>query len=106
MSDLFVMRRANGDLFTEQVGGRPVVPAWKGLEALARYKERNPELLIFLPKRLDQPVVDRLTKSETPTELLLFSGDDPDADLEDGVAISLEDALSMNDHRTEAARAE
>ena len=42
MSELFVMRRANGDLFTQEINGKLVIPVWSGRDAVARYKERNP----------------------------------------------------------------
>jgi hypothetical protein len=54
MSEMYVMRRANGDLFTEEIEGRLLIPVWSSRETVARYKERNPKLINFLPARLDQ----------------------------------------------------
>src|SRR5215216_2359308 len=94
MSDVFVMRRANGDLFTEEINGRLRIPVWKSEEAVARYRERNPELITFLPMRLSRPSIKKAVSglgSVGVTEFFLISEDDPDADLTDGKPISLEE---------------
>ena len=97
MSEMFVMRRANGDLFTEQMNGRMRIPVWSSEEALARYKERNPELMIFLPTRLTNALVDKIRSGpvrEGGAEFLLLDEDDPDANLDDGKPIPLEEIFS------------
>jgi hypothetical protein len=94
MRDTHVLRRANGDLFTEEVGGRLYVPVWSSEEAALRYKERNPELLTFFPVRLDRRLMRRITSGggrEATTEFFLLSDDDPDADLYDGRPVSIEE---------------
>ncbi len=94
MRDTHVLRRANGDLFTEEVGGRLYVPVWSSGEAALRYKERNPKLLIFFPVRLDRRLIKRLASEfggEGSVGFFLLSDDDPDADLSDGRPISLEE---------------
>ncbi|HSE38915.1 MAG TPA: hypothetical protein VLG74_16560, partial [Blastocatellia bacterium] len=60
MSEMFVMRRADGEPFTEEINGERVVPLWSSEDALARYKERNPELLTFLPTRLTPSLLNRI----------------------------------------------
>ena len=94
MSELFVMRRANGDLFTEEINGEPVIPVWSGRDAIARYKERNPELMIFLPARLDRSTMKKVASwrgAEGTTRFFLLSDDAPDAYLDEGRLIALEE---------------
>jgi hypothetical protein len=101
MSEMFVMRRANGDLFTETVGGRLGVPVWSSEEALERYKERNPELMTFLPTRLTRSLSNRIGSglgSEGASEFFLLAEDDPDADLDDGRSISREEIFSEGEY--------
>ena len=94
MSELFVMRRANGDLFTEEINGKLVIPVWSGRDAVARYKERNPALMIFLPARLDRSTMKKVTNgrgTEGTTQFFLLSDDAPDAYLDEGRLITLEE---------------
>ena len=93
MSEMFVMRRADGDLFTEEIDGKLIVPLWSSEDALARYKERNPELMTFLPARLTRSLLNRIGSGlagKGTTGFFLLAEDDPDADLDDGRPISLE----------------
>jgi hypothetical protein len=93
MSEMFVMRRADGELFTEEINGKWIVPLWSGEDAPARYKERNPELLTFLPARLTRPMLNRIRSGLVGagiTGFFLLADDDPDADLDEGSPISLE----------------
>jgi hypothetical protein len=94
MSELFVMRRANGNLFTREINGKLVIPVWSSRDAIARYKERNPELMIFLPARLDRSTINRVTSglgTEGTTQFFLLSEDAPDAYLDEGRLITLEE---------------
>jgi hypothetical protein len=106
MGDVYVMRRANGDLFTEEINGRLRIPVWTSEEAVARYRERNPELLTFLPARLNRPLISRIKSglgSESTTEFLLLSEDDPDADLTDGRPLSLDEIFPDGEHASQPA---
>jgi hypothetical protein len=106
MGYVFVMRRANGDLFTEEVNGRLRIPVWRSEEEVARHRERNPELLTFLPARLTRPLIRRITTalgSEGTTEFFLLSEDDPDADLTDGRPISLDEIFPEGEHTSQPA---
>ena len=60
MSELFVMRRADGHFFTEEINGRLRLPIWSGEEAALRYRERNPELGVFLPQRFSRVLLEKL----------------------------------------------
>ena len=96
MSELFMMRRANGDLFTEEINGELVIPVWSGKDAVARYKERNPELRIFLPARLDRTTMRRVESgrgAEGTTRFFLLSDDAPDAYLDEGRLIAPEEVF-------------
>lgn len=107
MSDAYVMRRANGDLFTEEINGRRHIPVWKSEGAAERYRERNPELLTFLPLRLSRPLMKKITSglgNEGTTEFFLLSEDDPDADLTDGVPVSLEEIFPEGENTSQPAQ--
>ena len=56
---MYLMKRANGDLFTLTVGGNEYVAVWPNEFAARRYKARNPELLVYLPARIDRALVER-----------------------------------------------
>lgn len=91
MNEVFVMRRANGTLFTEEIRGKPLVPIWSSEEAVLHYRERNPELGVFLPQRFSRSLLKGLKGSSGSPEFFLLSDDDADADLEDGIPVSLEE---------------
>jgi hypothetical protein len=107
MSEMFVMRRADGDLFTEEINGKLSIPVWSSEEALARYKERNPELMTFLATRLTRSLINRPGSGlagEGATAFFLLSEDDPDADLDDGRPISLEEIFPESEHTLQPAQ--
>ena len=107
MSEMFVMRRADGDLFTEEINGKLTIPVWSSEEALARYKERNPELMTFLAARLTRSLINRpgsASTKEGTSEFFLLSEDDPDADLDDGRPISLEEIFPESEHTQQPAQ--
>lgn len=94
MAEMLVMRRANGDLFTEEVSGRAVIPVWPSRDAVARYRERNPELLTYLPARLNDALLRRIRQSEDGhATFFLMSEDAPDANLKQGRVIALDELL-------------
>jgi hypothetical protein len=96
MAEMLVMRRANGDLFTEVIGGQPCIPVWSSRGAVARYRERNPELLTYLPARLDGSLIKRIAGSlegERHATFFLVAEDAPDAYLDQGRPISLDELL-------------
>jgi hypothetical protein len=107
MSEMFVMRRANGDVFSEEIDGKLLIPLWSSEDALARYKERNPELLIFLPMRLTRSLIAKIGSGlagEGAAEFLLLDEDDPDADLDVGRQIPLEGILPGDEHPQQPAQ--
>lgn len=109
MSELFVMRRANGNLFTREIDGKLVTPVWSSRDAIARYKERNPELMIFLPARLDRSTIKRVTSgfgTEGTTQFFLLSDDAPDAYLDEGRLIAPEEIISGDQTASPVAQAQ
>jgi hypothetical protein len=50
-----IMRRADGKLFTVEVKGLEHLALWPSLESAMRYKQRNPQLLIFIPASVTSP---------------------------------------------------
>lgn len=107
MSEMFVMRRADGDLFTEEINGKVNLPVWSSEEALARYKERNPELMTFLATRLTRSLINRLASGlagEGPPGFFLLAEDDPNANLDDGRPISLEEIFAEGEHAPQPAQ--
>lgn len=107
MSEMFVMRRADGKPFTEEINGELVVPLWSSEDALARYKERNPELLTFLPTRLTPSLLNSIRSGLAGAGtrgFFLLPDDDPDADLDDGKPISLESITLENEPLPQPAR--
>ncbi|HYV05798.1 MAG TPA: hypothetical protein VFB82_14485 [Blastocatellia bacterium] len=109
MNELFVMRRANGSLFAQEVDGKLRIPIWANEEAVLRYRERNPELGVYLPQRfnralLKSPAVS--SASETAPEFFLLSDEASDADLADGRQVSLEEALRADEADAQSARAQ
>jgi len=93
MNEMFVMKRANGDLFTEELDGRLRLPVWSSRAAVARYRARNPELIAYLPVRLDRRLLERFGQGATP-ELFLLSAEAHDAYLSDGRPILPEEIFS------------
>jgi hypothetical protein len=97
---MFVMRRADGHLFDEEIDGKRIVPLWSNEDALARYKERNPELLTYLPARLTRSMITLLgSEDQHAAGFLLMSEDDPDADLDEGKPIPL-NAITLESEQT------
>ena len=109
MSEMYVMRRANGDLFTTELDGRFQIPIWINLEAVARYRARNPELMTFLPARLSRPLMRKIQSGlgrEGTKEFLLLSEAAPDAYLNDGRPISLEEIFPEGEITSQPAQSQ
>lgn len=93
---MLVMRRANGDLFTEVVGGKVRVPVWSDEDAVERFKARNPELMIFLATPLTRSIIQKSKQklgTDAEIEFFLLSDDAPSASLNDGEPINIEEVF-------------
>jgi hypothetical protein len=108
MSELFVMRRANGDIFAERTDGKLRILAWSGEDATERYKAHNPELIVFFPARLDRKLIQRVRRdwAEGEAELFLLSDDAPDADLDDGRPIPLAEIFPEDEAASQPAHSQ
>jgi hypothetical protein len=94
MSEYFVMRRANGDLFAERIDNHLCIPVWADREEVERFKAHNPELMIFLPTRLTHSLVEKTNRTEEGARFFLLSSDAPDAPLDKGKEITPEELFS------------
>ena len=94
MSEYFVMRRANGDLFAERIDDHLCIPVWADREEVERFKAHNPELMIFLPTRLTHSLVEKTKTGEEGVGFFLLSEDAPDAPLNKGREITPEELFS------------
>jgi hypothetical protein len=94
MSEYFVMRRANGDLFAERIDRRLCIPVWEGREEVERFKAHNPELMIFLPTPLRRSLVEKAKTGEEGARFFLLSQDAPDAPLDKGREITPEELFT------------
>src|SRR4026208_1059378 len=105
MGDVYVMRRANGDLFTEEVQGKVRIPVWSSRDAADRYKARNPELNVFLPARLDRLLLNKIKtlNNEGPVEFFLLLEEDPNASLYEGRPIMPEEIFPEHEAPSNAA---
>ena len=76
LSQLTIMRRANGDLFAVRRKGRALIALWPSLQSALRYKARNPELLVFLPALAASPFGRKSLAAlqEENTGLFLLTG--------------------------------
>jgi hypothetical protein len=99
MNDRYVMRRANGDLFTEEMEGKVRIHVWPNSEAAVRYKARNPELSVYLPTPLNPSLLKKIKAlgDGGKAEFFLLSDDDPDAHFNVGRPIMQEELFSEGD---------
>ena len=93
MAEMLVMRRANGDLFSREINGQPRIPVWSTRAACARYRERNPELLTYVPARLDEALIRRILDGARQVTFFLIAEDAPDASLDRGKVVSPDELL-------------
>lgn len=96
MAEMLVMRRANGDLFGKEINGQPRILVWSSRAACARYRARNPELLTYLPARLDDALMQRIVDGANGARhatFFLIAEDAPDASLERGSMVSPDELL-------------
>lgn len=108
MRELFVLRRANGDLYTEQAGEELRVPVWSSRESVERYRERNPALRVFFPARLERRLLTKAlggNGARRDAAPFLLSEDSPDASLSDGRTVGIDELLPAVGDSIETATA-
>jgi hypothetical protein len=104
----YVMRRANGDLFAVDVRGETLIPIWSSVEAVARYKALNPELMFFWPVKLNETIANRViggAGKQGESGFFLLSEDTPDADLNEGRRVALEELFPRGSKSVQSAPA-
>ena len=87
MSKYYSMRRANGDLFIQEIRGKICIPVWATDEQAVRFKVRNPELTLYRPSILERRMVE-LMREKSPDRdigLFLFREDSSETSLDSGV---------------------
>lgn len=60
MNDMLVLRRADGELFTEEINGKQVIPLWSSAEEVARYIGTQPEARYFPAYSVDRRAKEQI----------------------------------------------
>ena len=76
---LYAMRRANGDWFSMEMGGRTRVPVFSSRAGAWRARAKNPELMVFRAAPLDGRALDELATADDgrPVGFWLADEEDP-----------------------------
>ena len=77
MSDIYVMQRANGDLFALDDNGRSCVPLFHNSRDAMTARSRNSDMLLFKPVALDAHLLQELVPKGTHNNVDLFLVKDP-----------------------------
>jgi hypothetical protein len=93
VSNLYAMRRANGDWFTLEDGGRLLVPVFHSSHDAFMARLRTVEMLVFSPIALDLRLLNEIANGRTETDFWLI--DNPFASLKRGRIMSHEQATSL-----------
>ncbi|HXD34871.1 MAG TPA: hypothetical protein VN643_27370 [Pyrinomonadaceae bacterium] len=87
MSKTYAMRRANGDWFAFDVGGRLRVPLFQGREAAVLSRLRNSEMLLFKPVELDPQLLKEMFPVGDASQIDFCVIRDPSRSLKKGIVI-------------------
>ena len=77
MSDLFAMRRANGDWFVLENYGRTCVPVFHSSQDAMRARVRNFGMLLFEPVALDDRLIKEITSAVSKSDVDFCMVKDP-----------------------------
>lgn len=86
----YVLRRANGDILTVDIGGRQAIAIWEDERAVRRSKLTNPELIVYVPAPLTRQLVERRFPDR---DVSFFLVDSRDPDLKTGRRMSPADVF-------------
>jgi hypothetical protein len=101
MSDLYAMRRANGDCFAIEGRGRVRVPLFRNTQAALMARLRNFGMLLFRPVVLDAQLLKEIVTVGSESEVDFCLVNDPFASLELGSPIErAELGLLINEGHT------
>jgi len=84
MNDMFAMRRANGDWFTVDTGGRLHVPVFRSRGVAMQSHWRNSGMMFFKPAVLDEQALKDLAPAAEASGFGFWLVDDPSADPRSG----------------------
>lgn len=93
MSNLYAMRRANGDWFTLEDQGKLLVPVFHTAHDALMARLRTVEMLVFAPIALDLSLLNEIADGRTETDFCLV--ENPFANLKRGNTLSHAQAISL-----------
>jgi len=91
------MRRANGDWFALEVGGRNRVPVLRTNAGAWRARARNQELMLFRPAPVDEKALEELATADEgrPAAFWLVDEEEPAATLAHGRPLDFEQLATL-----------
>jgi len=100
MDQMTIMRRANGELFTLQRKGVEHLALWPSLRSANHYKQRNRELLVFVPSSTASAFGKRSLAAVHDEQMPLFLlADDGNARFRDGRSMTWAELDSCESYR-------
>lgn len=93
MSNLYAMRRANGDWFTFEDQGKPLVPVFHSSHDAFMARLRTVEMLVFSPIALDLRLLNEIADGLSEIDFCLV--ENPFASLKRGHTLSQAQAMSL-----------
>jgi hypothetical protein len=93
VNNLYAMRRANGDWFTLEDDGRPLVPLFHTSHDAFMARLRSVEMLVFSPVALDAPLLDEMVDDQREVDFCMV--DNPFASLKRGHALTRAQVVSL-----------
>ena len=93
MSDLYAMRRANGDWFALEENGRLLVPVFHSSHDAIMARLRTVEMLLFSPIALDACLLNEMR--DGPSEIDFCMVNNPFANLKQGNPLQRAEVLSL-----------
>ncbi|GEM_PF-922947 len=88
----YILRKANGDILTVDINGRPAIAVWEDERAVRRSKLANPELIVYVPAPLTRQLVERRFPN---LDVSFFLVDSRDPDLKTGREMNPADLFSQ-----------
>ena len=93
MSDIFAMRRANGEWFALEDRGRLCLPVFHSSHDAFMARLRTAEMLLFSPIALDAGLLAEIVKGENQVDFCLVTN--PFANLKNGSPLRQEQLASL-----------
>jgi len=93
MSEIFAMRRANGEWFAVEDGGRLRLPVFHSSHDAFMARLRTAEMLLFSPIALDAGLLSEIVECGTQVDFCLVTN--PFANLKNGSPLPQEELASL-----------